>query len=234
MTHDKCDSSSSSSFCSSSSSSSSCSSSSSSSCSSCSASCSNIERDHRLFREREGIYNAITGRVFDDQPCNIVKRAYAFWTQKTALVINKVSCKLQKHLHHGCARREFEIRFALFQLSVQKLNRLLVCALKRILNKDKRAGKLSENGCLGETYGCFVDEYAENATASAIVTALSTLCVLAKTAVNRDLDRVGIECADRLALERACEAFKIATALEGCFADRTCPPLCKKGKCGRY
>jgi hypothetical protein len=191
--------------------------------------------DHDLLNQRDSVYQAITGKVYDDECCNLVKRAYTFWTQKSTFVINETSCRLT-HLVRKCkiSNREFEIRYALFQISVQKLNRLLMCALKCILHKEDKADNLQNYGDLGYNYGWFDNDYCENATASAIVTALSFLNVLACTAVNLDLDRRTQECTIRLTLERAEDAFRIATTLEGCY-DGGCRkgPLYGKGGCGK-
>jgi len=194
--------------------------------------------DHDLLSQRDGVYQAITGKVYDDQCCNLVKRAYAFWVQKSTFVINETSCRLT-HLVRKCkiSHREFEIRYALFQISVQKLNRLLMCALKCVLSKDSKADALSDYGDLGYNYGCFDSDYCQNSTASAIVTALSFLNVLACTAVNLDLDRSTQECTIRLTLERAEDAFRIATTLEGCYGGgcRRAPlGGCGKRKCRKY
>ena len=180
--------------------------------------------DKVLIQQRDDVYNAITGKIYDDECCNLVKRAYSFWTQKLAIVINKTIFRLTK-LVRKCkiSQREFEIRYSLFQLSVQKLNRLLVCALRRILKKDEKADKRADYDGLGYNYGCFDDDYCENSTASAIVIALSNLRILVSIALNLDLDRSTQECTIRLTLERTREALGISTSLEGCF----------NGKCNR-
>jgi hypothetical protein len=190
--------------------------------------------DHHTLNQRNSIYEAITGGIYDDQCCNLVKRAYTFWTQKSSLVINETLCRLTQLLKKcKIQRREFEIRYGLFQIAVQKLNRLLMCALRCILGKDNKADYLQNQTDLGYGYGCFDNDYCENATASAIVTALSFLNVMACTAVNLALDRNTQECTFRLTLERAEDAFRIATTLEGC-ADGGCNrPFYKPGPvCG--
>uniref|UniRef100_A0A6C0IWZ5 Uncharacterized protein n=1 Tax=viral metagenome TaxID=1070528 RepID=A0A6C0IWZ5_9ZZZZ len=204
-----------------------------------SLSCSNDCDDNVLVGQRNDIYNAITGKIYDDRCCDLVKRAYSFWSQKLAIVVNRTVCVLTRYVRKcKITRREFEIRYALFQISVQKLNRLLVCALKRILKKDNKADRLYDHGTLGYNYGCFDDEYCENSTASAVVIALSNLRVLVAIALNLDLDRGTQECSIRLTLERTHEAFGISTSLEGC-GDSGCGVRrykhkgCKKG-CGKY
>lgn len=205
-----------------------------------SLSCSNDCDDKVLIGQRNDVYNAITGKIYDDRCCDLVKRAYSFWSQKLALVVNRTVCYLTR-LVKKCkiSRREFDIRYALFQLSIQKLNRLLVCALKRILKKDDKADRLNDHGPLGYNYGCFNDEYCENSTASAIVIALSNLRVLVAIALNLDLDRSTQECSIRLTLERTKEAFGISTSLEGCYnggcGKRKYRDGCHKKKgCGKY
>lgn len=178
--------------------------------------------DHNIVNQRNSIYEAITGGIYDDQCCNLVKRAYTFWTQKSSFVINETLCRLTQLLKKcKIQRHEFEIRHGLFQISVQKLNRLLMCALRCILSKDNAADACQNYGDLGYNYGCFDNNYCENATAAAIVASLSFLNTLACTAVNLALDRNSQECTFRLTLERAEDSYRIATTLEGC-CDRPC------------
>lgn len=169
---------------------------------------------------------------YDNECCTLIKRAYFYWTERESELIRETGCQLTRYADEcKISRHEFQIRYSLFQISAQRLNRLLMYALKCILKRDDKAPCSNH----GELAGCFDNDYCINATNLSIGAAMSTLKDLSCMAVNLALNRSAHQCDIRLALERVEDSFRVATTAEGCRdKGNFLPPLKCAERCGRF
>jgi hypothetical protein len=167
------------------------------------------------------VYEFITGYIYDDDCCDLLKIAFSFFQSKQACITREALCALNEAV--ACrliGRREFDIRYAIFQIGVEKINELIACALKRIVNRERR-DDVGRN-FLGYDYGCFRNEYCETSIAAVIIAGLTALRQLANFKERRFLNRTTDECTVRIIIRDLERDLEIATL--------NCRPRC--GPCG--
>ena len=63
---------------------------------------------------KDPIYEAIVAGVYDNNCCNLVKRAFSFYTDKANCITRSALRALEASACKGCiSRRAYEIKFAL-------------------------------------------------------------------------------------------------------------------------
>lgn len=170
--------------------------------------CDNYGRD-----EHGPCCQSVVTEGYDNQCCALIKDAYCYWTERQEEFLRETACQLTRYVNEcKIPQHEFQIRHSLFQIGVQRLNRLLMFALRVILKRDQK----KPCGGRGEFEGCFGNDYCVKATNLAIGASIMHLKGLSYMAVNLALNRSSHECEIRLTLQRAKDAFCVATADEGC------------------
>lgn len=175
--------------------------------------------------------------IYDDDCCDLVKIGYTFYNDKATCIINS-AYRVLNELVCGCiSRREFEIRYGLFTLTAQKINQIVIGSLRRVLGND-RCGPRGEDGrFLGYDFGCFNNQYCQEAVAAVICIALDYLREAADIKARLNLNRNVEECVLRLLIERLEDA--ICLVITDCYGRRRegcCRPPegfkkgCKEGK----
>lgn len=165
--------------------------------------------------------------IYDDDCCDLVKIAYNFFSEKSNCIVQRAQ-RILNELVCGCiSRREFEIRYGLFTLTIQKINRIVICALRRILQNDRFDGKKGD--FLGYDFGCFENDYCQTAVASVVCTALTYVEEAADIKSRLNLGREVEQCTLRLLIERLEDALSLL--IQDCNAcGKECSPCGKKFK----